>query len=145
MVSGWKVSRLVSFHFYTHYPFLPLRRWLDIMDDATMVKGLTEWNLLVLVSCVFLSVYLSTETRQTATLAQFTAKNLVSYSLLGGFKGAAYQEYPRRTRSLCPHRLHGLRPKAATNTACSREQKAFRKTLDSLTVAVLSLKSQKRN
>lgn len=110
-----------------------------------MVKGLTERNLLVLVSCVFLSVYLSMETRQTATLAKFTAKNLVSYSLLGGFKGAAYQEYPRRTRSLCPHRLHGLRPKAATDTARSREQKAFRKTLDSLTVAVLSLKSQKIN
>lgn len=83
---GLKVSRLVSFHFYTHCPFLLLCRSLDIMDDATMVKGLTEWNLLVLVSCVFLSVYLFTETRQTATLAQFTAKNLVSYSLPGGFK-----------------------------------------------------------
>ncbi|KAH8130058.1 hypothetical protein LI328DRAFT_162584 [Trichoderma asperelloides] len=113
------------------------------MDDVSMVKGLTERNLLVLVSCVFLGVYLSTETRQKATLAIFSAKNLLSYSLLEGFQSAAYQEYSRRTRSLCPHRLHGLRPKAATNTACSRKRKAFRKALDSLTVAVPSLKSQK--
>lgn len=95
------------------------------MDDVPMVKGLTKWNLLSLVSCVFLGVHLPTETRQTAALAEFSAKNLLLYSLLDGFKSAAYQEYSRRTRSLCPHRPHGLRPKAATNISCSRERKSF--------------------
>lgn len=95
------------------------------MDDASMVKGLTEWNLLVLVSCGLPERFLSTETRQTATLAKFLAKNLVSYSLLEGFKSAAYQEYSRRTRSLCPHRPHGLRPKAATNTCLLTRAKSF--------------------
>ncbi|KAL6878840.1 hypothetical protein J3F83DRAFT_724085 [Trichoderma novae-zelandiae] len=77
-------------------------RLLATMNDATMVKGLTERNLLVMIACVFLLRTSSAvhENASSSSSSQILGKRLVLQVPCWAASSAANQQLSRRTRSL---------------------------------------------